>query len=164
MRPFATDPSAVSSVPFPRPIRVRWSAEARLWLPGFRGKQEAVINHVTEGGDALVLFPTGAGKVALLPDPGALPAGCGHCRFAADRADARPGGGLEGTRHSGGGAEFRLTREEAFAVRDSLRAGALDMLYVTPERIVTDGFAELLQGVRIALFAIDEAHCVAVGS
>ncbi len=53
-----------------------------------------------------------------------------------------------------------LTREEAFAVRDSLRAGALDMLYVTPERIVTDGFTDLLQGVPIALFAIDEAHCV----
>ncbi len=145
---------------FPRPIRVRWSAEARLWLPAFRGKQETVINHVTEGGDALVLFPTGAGKSLCFQIPALCRPGVGIVvspliALMRDQVEALKALGIRAAALNSG-----LTREEAFAVRDSLRAGALDMLYVTPERIVTDGFAELLQGVKIALFAIDEAHCV----
>src|SRR6188472_3992266 len=53
-----------------------------------------------------------------------------------------------------------LTREEAIAVRRQIHDGTLDLLYVTPERTVTDGFVDLIGNARIALFAIDEAHCV----
>src|SRR6188472_3260717 len=53
-----------------------------------------------------------------------------------------------------------LTREEAIAVRRQIHDGTLDLLYVTPERTVTDGFVDLIGNARIALFAIDEAHCI----
>ncbi|SIQ24672.1 ATP-dependent DNA helicase RecQ [Rhizobium sp. RU20A] len=157
----SSDSSAVSTVPFPkadpRPLEV---LKRVYGYPAFRGKQEAVINHVTEGGDALVLFPTGAGKSLCFQIPALCRRGVGIVvspliALMRDQVEALKALGIRAAALNSG-----LTREEAFAVRDSLRAGALDMLYVTPERIVTDGFAELLQGVPIALFAIDEAHCV----
>jgi ATP-dependent DNA helicase RecQ len=126
----------------------------------FRGKQQAVVEHVTGGGDAVVLFPTGAGKSLCFQIPALCREGVG---IVISPLIALMRDQVEALKQLGVGAaalNSSLTREEFFAVRDAMRAGKLDMLYVTPERIVTDGFAELVADTRIALFAIDEAHCV----
>jgi ATP-dependent DNA helicase RecQ len=126
----------------------------------FRGRQQAVVEHVTAGGDAVVLFPTGAGKSLCFQIPALCRPGVGIVispliALMRDQVEALKQVGVRAA-----ALNSSLTREEAFAVRDALRAGELDMLYVTPERIVTDSFAELTANARIALFAIDEAHCV----
>jgi ATP-dependent DNA helicase RecQ len=126
----------------------------------FRGKQQAVIERVTAGGDAVVLFPTGAGKSLCFQIPALCREGVGIVispliALMRDQVEALKQLGVRAA-----ALNSSLSREEYFAVRDAMRAGDLDMLYVTPERIVTEGFAELVADARIALFAIDEAHCV----
>nr|WP_235772816.1 DNA helicase RecQ [Rhizobium alarense]MCF3641829.1 DNA helicase RecQ [Rhizobium alarense] len=128
--------------------------------PAFRGRQQAVVEHVTAGGDAVVLFPTGAGKSLCFQIPALCRDGVGLVispliALMRDQVEALKQLGVRAA-----ALNSSLSREEVFAVRDALRAGALDLLYVTPERVVTDGFSEMLAGCRIALFAIDEAHCV----
>lgn len=126
----------------------------------FRGKQQAVVEHVTAGGDAVVLFPTGAGKSLCFQIPALCRDGVGIVvspliALMRDQVEALKQLGVRAA-----ALNSALSREEAGAVMRALRAGELDLLYVTPERIVTDGFAELIGKARIALFAIDEAHCV----
>ncbi|UDF28700.1 UNVERIFIED_ORG: DNA helicase RecQ [Roseateles sp. XES5] len=126
----------------------------------FRGKQEAVVERVTGGGDAVVLFPTGAGKSLCFQIPALCREGVGIVispliALMRDQVEALKQLGVKAA-----ALNSSLSREEFFAVRDAMRTGDLDLLYVTPERIVTDGFAELVADARIALFAIDEAHCV----
>ncbi len=126
----------------------------------FRGKQQAVVEHVVGGGDAVVLFPTGAGKSLCFQIPALCRKGVGIVispliALMRDQVEALKQLGVRAA-----ALNSSLTRDEFFAVRDAMRAGALDLLYVTPERIVTEGFAELVADARIALFAIDEAHCV----
>ncbi len=74
--------------------------------PAFRGRQAEVVSHVVSGGDAVVLFPTGAGKSLCFQVPALCRPGVGVVVLAADRADARPGGGTEGSRGQSGGAQF----------------------------------------------------------
>ncbi len=126
----------------------------------FRGKQQAVVEHVTGGGDAVVLFPTGAGKSLCFQIPALCRPGLGVVvspliALMRDQVEALKQLGVNAA-----ALNSSLTREEAIAVRRQVHDGTLDLLYVTPERIVTDGFADLLGDARIALFAIDEAHCV----
>ena len=126
----------------------------------FRGKQQAVVEHVTAGGDAVVLFPTGAGKSLCFQIPALCREGVGIVispliALMRDQVEALKQLGVKAA-----ALNSSLSREEFFAVRDAMRGGDLDLLYVTPERIVTDGFSELVADARIALFAIDEAHCV----
>ncbi len=126
----------------------------------FRGKQQAVVEHVTAGGDAVVLFPTGAGKSLCFQIPALCRDGVGIVvspliALMRDQVEALKQLGVRAA-----ALNSALSREEAGAVMRAVRAGELDLLYVTPERIVTDGFAELIGKARIALFAIDEAHCV----
>ena len=126
----------------------------------FRGQQEAVVEHVAAGGDAVVLFPTGAGKSLCFQIPALCRTGVGVVvspliALMRDQVEALTQLGVRAA-----ALNSSLSREEYLAVRDRLRAGDLDLLYVTPERIVTDGFAELVAGASLALFAIDEAHCV----
>ena len=126
----------------------------------FRGKQQAVVEHVVAGGDAVVLFPTGAGKSVCFQIPAICRDGVGIVispliALMRDQVEALKQVGVRAA-----ALNSSLSRDEAFAVRDAMRQGALDLVYVTPERIVTEGFAELLGNARIALFAIDEAHCV----
>lgn len=126
----------------------------------FRGKQQAVVEHVTSGGDAVVLFPTGAGKSLCFQIPALCRPGLG---IVVSPLIALMRDQVEALRQLGVNAaalNSSLTREEAIAVRREIYDGTLDLLYVTPERTVTDGFADLLGNARIALFAIDEAHCV----
>ena len=125
----------------------------------FRGQQQAVIEHVVAGGDAVVLFPTGAGKSLCFQIPALCRGGVGVVvspliALMRDQVEALKQLGVRAA-----ALNSSLTREEAIAVRRSLSTGTLDLIYVTPERAVTDGFAEMIAGAEIALFAIDEAHC-----
>ncbi len=126
----------------------------------FRGQQEAVIRRVTEGGDAVVLFPTGAGKSACYQIPAICRRGVGIVispliALMRDQVEALRQAGV-----SAATLNSSISPEESAAVRRQLLRGELDLLYVAPERLTTAGFAQLLADVDIALFAIDEAHCV----
>ena len=126
----------------------------------FRGQQGDVVEHVVSGGDAVVLFPTGAGKSLCFQVPALCRSGLGIVvspliALMRDQVEALKALGVRAA-----ALNSSLSREDFIDVRRSVRDGTLDLLYVTPERIVTDGFREMVTGVEIALFAIDEAHCV----
>jgi len=126
----------------------------------FRGQQEEVVGHIVDGGDAVVLFPTGAGKSICYQVPALCRNGVG---IVISPLIALMRDQVEALRQQGVRAEAlnsSLTPDEATGVRNLLRRGALDLLYVAPERIMTAGFLQLIADVDIALFAIDEAHCV----
>lgn len=126
----------------------------------FRGKQAAVVDQVVSGGDAVVLFPTGAGKSLCFQIPALCRDGVGIVispliALMRDQVEALKQLGVRAA-----ALNSSLTREEFLDVRRAIVGGDLDLLYVTPERVVTPGFKELIGNVKIALFAIDEAHCV----
>ncbi|PWE52607.1 ATP-dependent DNA helicase RecQ [Metarhizobium album] len=128
----------------------------------FRGKQQQVVEHVVAGRDAVVLFPTGAGKSLCFQVPALCRKGVGIVvspliALMRDQVEALKQLGVRAA-----ALNSSLSRDEFFAVRDAISSGTLDLLYVTPERIVTDGFRELIGKADIALFAIDEAHCFPV--
>jgi ATP-dependent DNA helicase RecQ len=128
--------------------------------PSFRGAQQRIIEHVSAGGDALVLMPTGGGKSLCYQIPALLRPGTGIVvspliALMQDQVDA--------LRQLGVRAAFlnsSLMPDEQQRVEQALLDGALDLLYVAPERLLTERFLALLDRVRPALFAIDEAHCV----
>jgi ATP-dependent DNA helicase RecQ len=128
--------------------------------PAFRGKQQAVVEHVVDGGDALVLFPTGAGKSLCFQIPALCRDGVGIVvspliALMRDQVEAMKQLGIRAA-----ALNSSLTREEYVEVRRAISSGNLDLLYVTPERILMEGFRDIIGNARIALFAIDEAHCV----
>src|SRR5512140_1429593 len=130
----------------------------------FRGAQQAIVEHVTAGGDALVLMPTGGGKSLCYQIPALLRDGVGIVvspliALMQDQVDA--------LKQLGVPAAFlnsSLDADTAREVSRQLMRGELKLLYVAPERLMTEGFLNLLERLqqenRIALFAIDEAHCV----
>lgn len=143
--------------PMPRPEKV---LKEVFGLPSFRGQQEEIIRHVVGGRDAVVLLPTGAGKSLCYQIPALCRDGVG---IVVSPLIALMRDQVEALRQSGVRAaalNSALTPGEARDIRQALVAGNLDLLYVTPERLVSDGFMGLLTRVRIALFAIDEAHCI----
>ena len=129
-------------------------------FPGFRGAQGEIVEHVTAGGDALVLMPTGGGKSLCYQLPAILREGTGVVvspliALMQDQVAALTQAGVR--------AAFLNSSQDAAtarAVELAFAAGELDLLYVAPERLVTARCLELLDAARIALFAIDEAHCV----
>ncbi len=129
-------------------------------FPGFRGAQEAVIQHMLAGGDALVLMPTGGGKslcyqVPALCRPGTAVIVSPLIALMDDQVAAlRQVGVAAGALHS------ELDPAEARSVTRDLIEQQLDLLYVSPERLLGNGTLERLSRLRIALLAIDEAHCV----
>ncbi len=128
--------------------------------PAFRGKQAAVVERVVAGGDAVVLFPTGAGKSLCFQIPALCRAGVGIVispliALMRDQVEALKQLGVRAA-----ALNSSLSREEFLDVRRAIANGELDLLYVTPERIVTPGFRDLIGNAHISLFAIDEAHCV----
>jgi ATP-dependent DNA helicase RecQ len=128
--------------------------------PAFRGRQAEVIDRVVSGGDAVVLFPTGAGKSLCFQIPALCRNGVG---IVVSPLIALMRDQVEALKHLGVKAaalNSSLTREEFLDVRRAVADGTLDLLYVTPERIVTPAFKEMIGTAKIALFAIDEAHCV----
>ena len=126
----------------------------------FRGEQAAIIAHVAGGGDALVLMPTGGGKSLCYQLPALMRAGTGVVvspliALMEDQVAALAELGVRA-------AYLNSTQSgaEAAAVEQRLRRGELDLLYVAPERLLTERCLGLLAASRLALFAIDEAHCV----
>ena len=132
--------------------------------PAFRNRQGAIIDHVTAGGDALVLMPTASGKSLCYQIPVLARNGVGiivsplialmHDQVAALRELGIKAACLNSS----------LSYDEAAAVERGLAEGAFDLVYVAPERLLTPRFMALLErvaaGCGVALFAIDEAHCV----
>ncbi|MFF0144777.1 ATP-dependent DNA helicase RecQ [Amycolatopsis sulphurea] len=126
----------------------------------FRGDQEEIVEHVVAGGDALVLMPTGGGKSLCYQIPALVRPGTGVVvspliALMQDQVDA--------LRNVGVRAGF-LNSTQDFAQRQEVEAafvaGELDLLYLAPERLSVEATVRLLDRGKIALFAIDEAHCV----
>jgi ATP-dependent DNA helicase RecQ len=128
--------------------------------PSFRGEQEAVVRHVVAGGDALVLMPTGGGKSLCYQIPALVRPGLG---IVVSPLIALMKDQVDGLRQAGVRAAYlnsTLSPDEAREVERAMREGALDLVYVAPERLVLARTLDLLAKLRLALFAIDEAHCV----
>ncbi len=126
----------------------------------FRGDQQAIVEHVANGSDALVLMPTGGGKSLCYQIPALLRDGCG---IVISPLIALMQDQVEALHQVGVRAEYlnsTLDAETAARVERELLAGELKLLYVAPERLLTGRFLSLLSRAHIALFAIDEAHCV----
>ncbi len=126
----------------------------------FRGSQREIIDHVTTGGDALVLMPTGGGKSLCYQVPALLREGVAVVispliALMQDQVAALTQLGVR--------AAFlnsTLAIDEAQAVEQAFVRGDLDLLYVAPERLTTARCLDLIGRAQVALFAIDEAHCV----
>jgi ATP-dependent DNA helicase RecQ len=129
-------------------------------FPAFRPSQGEVIAQVMSGGDTLVVMPTGSGKSLCYQVPSIARPGTG---IVVSPLIALMRDQVEDLRTRGVRAAYlnsTLSLDGVRAVEDRLTAGELDLLYVAPERLVTERFRALLDDVEPALFAIDEAHCV----
>src|SRR6202045_2411390 len=131
-----------------------------LGLPGFRGAQEEIVRHVACGGNCLVLTRTGGGKSLCYQLPSLLRHGCGIVVSPLIALMRDQVAGLLEAGVKAAVLNSTLSWDEASAVEARLMAGDLDLLYVAPERLLTPRCLALLGRADIALFAIDEAHCV----
>ena len=129
-------------------------------LPGFRGAQQEIITHVTNGGNCLVLMPTGGGKSLCFQLPALLREGCGIVVSPLIALMRDQVAGLVEAGVKAAVLNSTLSFEEAAAVEARLLAGDLDLVYIAPERLLTPRCLNLLSRAKLALFAIDEAHCV----
>ncbi|ARO68959.1 DNA helicase RecQ [Xylella fastidiosa subsp. pauca] len=126
----------------------------------FRGPQQAIIEHVAAGHDALVLMPTGGGKSLCYQVPALLRKGIG---VVISPLIALMQDQVETLRQLGVRAAYlnsTLDATQAQRIEHALVTADLDLLYIAPERLLTAHFLSLLERSQIALFAIDEAHCV----
>jgi len=130
----------------------------RFGFSHFRGVQEAVVERAVAGQHTLAVMPTGSGKSLCYQ----LPALARHgtaivisplIALMQDQVRSADGFGFRA-------AALTSASDDPRSIRDALRDGRLDLLYVAPERATTEDFGRLLQEADIALFAIDEAHCV----
>lgn len=134
--------------------------ETVFGYPAFRGHQAEIVDHVSNGGDALVLMPTGGGKSLCYQIPALLRDGVGVVvspliALMQDQVDA-----LEEVGVRAAFLNSTQTYEEANRIERLVRTGQIDLVYVAPERLMTERCLNLFQDSKIALFAIDEAHCV----
>ena len=144
----------------PRAQHAESTLRERFGLPGFRPGQREVISALLERGAALAVFPTGGGKSLCYQLPALLLEGMTVVvspliALMKDQIDYLRGLGIDAAR-----LDSSLTAEEARDVERRLRSGALRLLYVAPERFNNERFLEQLGSARIALFAVDEAHCI----
>src|ERR1700753_1525522 len=129
-------------------------------FPAFRGLQAQAVDHLLAGGDALVLMPTGAGKsvcyqVPALCRPGTAIVVSPLIALMDDQV-----AGLRQLGASAGALHSELEPDESQRVFRALMDGTLDILYLSPERMLSNRMMERLGRLHIALIAIDEAHCV----
>jgi ATP-dependent DNA helicase RecQ len=144
--------------------RVLASLREVFGFASFRPNQREIVEAILAGRDAFVVMPTGGGKSLCYQLPARLLDGT--CLVVSplislmkDQVDAAVANGLR--------AAFLNSSQEAAARREvtrSLRAGELDLLYVSPERFAMEGFTELLKACRLSFVAIDEAHCISSGA
>ena len=126
----------------------------------FRGEQQAIVEHVIGGGDALVLMPTGGGKSLCYQVPALVRDGCAVVispliALMQDQVEALLQLGVRAAY-----LNSTLSTQEAADVERALLAGELDLVYIAPERLLGARSLAVFDRARIALFAIDEAHCV----
>ena len=126
----------------------------------FRGQQADIIQEVVAGRDAFVLMPTGGGKSLCYQMPALMRSGVGIVlspliSLMKDQVDALHAYGVSAAYYNSS-----LSSQEARSVLAKLHNHELDVLYIAPERLISDDFLERLRDIEIALFAIDEAHCV----
>ncbi|NIL96255.1 MAG: DEAD/DEAH box helicase, partial [Planctomycetales bacterium] len=129
-------------------------------FPRFREQQEEIIQHVLGGGDAVVLMPTGGGKSLCYQIPALVRPGVGIVispliALMKDQVGALIEAGVRATY-----INSSLPAATARQLEGEMVAGEYDLVYVAPERLMTPRFLDLLGQTRLALFAIDEAHCV----
>ena len=127
---------------------------------GYRDRQGEIIERVIEGKDAFVVMPTGGGKSLCYQIPALVRPGTGIIispliSLMADQVRQLKKLGIRAAYLNS--SQGLSTQKD---VRDQLESGDLDLLYIAPERLGTQSFAESLEKVDIALFAIDEAHCI----
>lgn len=126
----------------------------------FRDGQEDVIHHLCNGGDALVLLPTGGGKSLCYQIPALVRNGTAIVvspliSLMQDQVEQVKALGVKAAY-----LNSTLEQDEQAKIADQLTQGHLDLLYVSPERLRQYGFQQTLKSATVALFAIDEAHCV----
>ena len=129
-------------------------------FPAFRGAQQEIVRHVAGGGDALVLMPTGGGKSLCYQLPALLRPGTA---LVVSPLIALMQDQVAALKQLGVRAAFlnsTLSNKQAQETERALQSGELDLLYVAPERLTMPRMLELLAESELALFAIDEAHCV----
>jgi len=128
--------------------------------PSFRGQQQAIIDHVINGRNAFVLMPTGSGKSLCYQIPTLCRDGIGIIispliALMHDQVSAMQQLGIKAA-----AINSSMSSTEIHQTQSMIREGTIDMVYVAPERLLMDDFLALLSETKIALFAIDEAHCV----
>lgn len=126
----------------------------------FRDKQEAIIRHTVQGGDSVVLMPTGGGKSICYQLPALMLDGFAVVvspliALMKDQVQSLQANGI-----SAAFLNSTLTADEERRVLQQLAAGAIKLLYVSPERLLAPGFLDYLAERTVSLFAIDEAHCI----
>ncbi len=132
--------------------------------PAFRGAQAEIIEHIRSGGDALVLMPTGGGKSLCFQIPALLRPGCAIVvspliALMQDQVDALTQLGVRAAC-----LNSTLDWREAQAIEQAIFNGTLDLVYIAPERLLNERTLSMIDALyeagKLALFAIDEAHCV----
>ena len=141
-------------------INAQQVLETTFGYGSFRPPQEDIINTLVAGEDALVLMPTGGGKSLCYQIPALVRGGCGIVispliALMQDQVDALRQLGVKASY-----LNSTLSNEDAYNTEQALLAGEIDLLYIAPERLNQSRMLDLLQRAPIALFAIDEAHCV----
>ncbi len=126
----------------------------------FRGFQREIIEHVLQGGDAIVLMPTGGGKSLCFQIPAIMRPGVGVVISPLIALMQDQVGALQQLGIRAAFINSSMSWQEAMVVTDEAKRGRLDLLYMAPERVVTGSALDLLSRIPLALFAIDEAHCV----
>jgi ATP-dependent DNA helicase RecQ len=148
----------MSEVAPPAPPECHAILHRTFGFAGFRGQQEAVIARVMRGEHSLALMPTGAGKSLCYQIPALARQGTAIVvspliALMHDQIRSAEAAGIRA-------ASMTSADSDNAATAEAFRSGALDLLYVAPERAATAGFQSLLDQTDLALFAIDEAHCV----
>ena len=128
--------------------------------PQFRGRQQEIIEHVIAGNNAFVLMPTGGGKSLCYQIPALCREGVGIIispliALMQDQVEALTQLGIKAA-----AINSSMSSESVRETKNAIRNGTIDLVYVAPERVLMEDFIELLKASPIALFAIDEAHCV----
>lgn len=141
-------------------INAQQVLETTFGYGSFRPPQEEIINTLVAGEDALVLMPTGGGKSLCYQIPALVRGGCGIVispliALMQDQVDALRQLGVKASY-----LNSTLSNDDAYNTEQALLAGEIDLLYIAPERLNQSRMLDLLQRAPIALFAIDEAHCV----
>ena len=141
----------------PTPLHV---LEHTFGYTSFRGQQREVIDHLVAGGSAFVLMPTGGGKSLCYQIPALCRPGVGIVVSPLIALMQDQVAALRQVDVRAAAINSAASWDEVRATKDKMRAGEIDLVYVAPERLMTGEFLSLLAETPLALFAIDEAHCV----